>query len=73
MMTALQPALELNTGNIGSIGARKAARNEAQTPGFGPYCLFKGLAPIHPRRHNRMSWLSVGNSSASKGFGSIPE
>jgi hypothetical protein len=48
-----EPALELKPGGIRRVGAREAARREAQAARFRPYCFLKALASIHETHLHR--------------------
>ena len=48
VVPGLQPALEVEPGRVGRVGARKAARRETQPLRFRSYCFLKALAGIHP-------------------------
>ena len=47
VVPGLEPALEVEPGGVGRIGARKAAGGETEPLGFRSYCFLKALAVIH--------------------------
>src|SRR5947209_5251738 len=47
MMPRFEPALEFESGCVGRIWAREAARGKADPARLRPYCFLKALAPMH--------------------------
>jgi len=49
---SLEPALQIEPGRIGGIGAREAALYETEALAFSPYCFLKAFVVSHePRLH----------------------
>jgi hypothetical protein len=46
-MSGFQPAFDVDSGGIGSIGTREAASGETEPRRFRPYCFLKAFLVSH--------------------------